>query len=310
MRTSIPRVMVPLDMADAMLTSCTIAEPASGETAWVSAASYTAGDYVIRTTTHRVYRAITTHTGVTTLPENDATNWYDVGPTNRWSPFDAYVSTACSDVTSVSYVIEPGYINAIALYGLVGATLDVTYKDQSGGTTLYANSFDLTGPYYDEWDYCFGPHRTIDRMLVDSLTPYPDAELTLTLAAGTGNPVAIGMLAFGDMRPLILGDWGGTTYGAEIEPKTYSYIDVADDGTTTIRRRGSATDMTIDVVLPAEDADYAVATIQEVLDQPAAWSATTASNYLSYNIFGLASGRRRAESHVHDTFQITVKGMI
>lgn len=42
---------------------------------WVSAASYTALDVVISPVDYQPYRAITTHSGVTTDPSLDATNW-------------------------------------------------------------------------------------------------------------------------------------------------------------------------------------------------------------------------------------------
>lgn len=291
-------------------TGTTLAEPATGETAWVSAGSYTVGDLRIRDTTHRVYRAITTHTGVTTLPESDATNWKDYKPTQRWAPFDLYINTAATNTTPLTYVLKPGFINAASLYGLSGGSLLVTYKTATGGTVLYTETFSLVGLYVDEWDYCFGPHRQRDRVAIENLTPYPECELTLTISADTGVTVDIGMIALGDMRSLVLGAWGGTEYGATVTPKTYSYIKTADDGTVSIVRRHSGTDMDIDVILPHDDADFAIATVQEVLDVPCAVIATTASGYDAFNVFGLISGVRRAEAHGHETIKLQIKGMI
>lgn len=47
--------------------------------AWVSGASYTAGALVYSTVDYKTYRALTTHSGETTDPSSDATNWVDQG---------------------------------------------------------------------------------------------------------------------------------------------------------------------------------------------------------------------------------------
>lgn len=53
---------------------------ASGATVWVSGASYTANeDAVISPANQLTYRAKTTHTGVTTDPSLDTTNWTQMG---------------------------------------------------------------------------------------------------------------------------------------------------------------------------------------------------------------------------------------
>jgi hypothetical protein len=53
---------------------------ASGATVWVSGASYTANtDAVISPVNQQTYRAKTTHSGVTTDPSLDTTNWNLVG---------------------------------------------------------------------------------------------------------------------------------------------------------------------------------------------------------------------------------------
>ena len=55
------------------------ASAASAGDAWVSGASYTAGALVYSTVDYQTYRAITTHSGVTTDPSEDTTNWVSQG---------------------------------------------------------------------------------------------------------------------------------------------------------------------------------------------------------------------------------------
>ena len=114
------KILTPLAITDAMiLAGTTVAEPAAGETAWVSGANYVVGDLRIRVSTHRVYRCAVAHTGSTTPPETDTTRWVEEGPTQRWAPFDNYTNTAATGTTSLTYVLQTGFANALALYGLV-----------------------------------------------------------------------------------------------------------------------------------------------------------------------------------------------
>lgn len=140
MSTLGPFVLVPTAIEAAMLDSSTIAEPASGETAWVASSSYTAGDIRIRTTTHRAYMALTTHTGIATPPESDPGRWKDIGPTLRWAMFDGYTSQPSRSTTSMTVVLQPGFFNALALYGLIGAAYSITLKDHPGGTVIHSAS--------------------------------------------------------------------------------------------------------------------------------------------------------------------------
>ena len=87
------KVLIPITITDAMFTACSVAEPAAGETAWVSAGTYAVGDKRIRTGVHKIFRCILAHTGRTALPEDDPSYWEDVDPTVKLAPFDTYVST-------------------------------------------------------------------------------------------------------------------------------------------------------------------------------------------------------------------------
>lgn len=304
-------VLIPLKITDAMLASSTIAEPAAGETAWVSAGTYAVGDVRIRTTTHRKYKALTAHTGKTELPENDATNWLDIGPTTKWAPFDSEVSTQASIVTPMTYVLKPGFFNAIALYGLDGASISVTVKDQTGGNVVYTYTSDLQEPPADWYEWLFSPIKPLTKLVLRDIVPYPDAELTITITAAAGVTVKAGIIAVGDMRPLI-GDaeWGGTEAGATAEPVDYSYIKTELDGTTKIVKRRAATDMNVRVVMPRTSADYALATVQEVLSVPAAWIASDAPGFAGLNVFGLGTGSMSYDSFGHAIFSIKVKGLV
>ncbi len=304
----------PITITSAMIAAGTsIAEPAAGETAWVSGATYALDAEVIRATTHRRYVAKQAHTGRSQLPEQDGAYWTDVGPTQRWAPFDQYVSTGASSTTSLTYVLRPGYVNAMSLYGLVGTSISITLKDEPGGTTIYSQS----GPLFDDpagwYEYLFIQPSPITKLSRSNLPIRPDAELTITVSAASGQPVGIGMIVLGDLVDLVgdLSEFGGTEYGAQAEPVTFSYIKTDDFGETTIVRRSAATSMSAKIVLPAKNADDALRLIQDVLDVPVAWIALPGNpKYKVLNVFGLGSARVSYENYSMARIDLTVKGMI
>jgi hypothetical protein len=302
-------ILTPLTITNAMILAGTsIAEPAAGETAWVSAGTYALGDLRIRTTTHKVYSCVQAHSGRSQLPETDSAYWLEKSPTNRWSPFDSYTSTPATATTSLTYVLQPGYFNALAMYGLVGTSAAITVKDAPGGATIYSNTVSLLEDPLGWWEFLFLPTRQISKLILTDIPIRPTAELTIVI---TGATCAVGMINVGDYKS-ILGEsvWGGTQQGAKAEPVSYSYIKTNADGTTTIVRRNAATSMRASVILPRAAADYALQCVQEVLDVPVSWVATDANGYAGLNVFGLGSGSLSYDTFNTATLDISVKGMI
>jgi hypothetical protein len=305
-------ILSPLTVTDAMVAAGTsIAEPAAGETAWVSAGTYIVGDLRIRATTHQVYECALGHTGITALPENDPTRWLNKSPTQRWAPFDIYVSTAAKTVTSMTYVLLPGYFNAVALYGLTGSNITVSIKDAPAGATIFSHTSSLSEDPPGWYEFLFSPLKLMTKLILKNLPIRPNAELTIAVTTGAGNPVAIGMINVGDYRALAGdGEWGGTQFGASAEPISYSYTTVNPDGTTAIVRRTSATGMRATVMLPRDQADRALALIQEVLDVPVSWVASDIPGYAGLNVFGLGSASVNYDGYNHASLNLNVKGLI
>lgn len=307
-------IITPITITEAMIgASTTIAEPAAGETAWSgSSVSYIVGDERIRATTHRKYRCAAAHTSAASpLPENDSTRWVDIGPTLRHAPFDTYTSTAATATTSLTYVLTPGYFNALAMYGLTGSAYSITVQDAPGGTTLATRTGYLTEDPLGWYEYLFAAPRTINKIVETDLPIRPTAELTVTITAASGQPVGMGMCVVGDYASLAgIGAWGGTQYGASAEPITYSYIKTNDDGTTTIVRRHAATNLRATIALPRTEADAVLQAVQQVLDVPVAVIATDAAGYRGLNTFGLLSASMKYDSFGTASLELTAKGMI
>jgi len=299
-------ILNPLEIT--ALTSSSIAEPDTGETAWVSGDPYVLGDQVIRTTTHKIYECIQEHSSRTTNPEDDPSYWTEVGPTNRWAPFDTYVSTPATATTSANWVLSPGFFDTVACYGLTGTSITVLVKDGPGGSTLFNETVSLYEESVGLYEYLFGLKRKKDRVVVTGIPLYPTAELTFTI---TGTTVSLGMLVAGMLMSLSQSQsWGGTQYGSTVEPVTYSRITTNEFGETTIVRGRAATGMRADVAVPIEAASFALQQIQAVLDVPVAWIATTDERYDGLSVFGLGSASVNYQDATMARISINVRGMI
>ena len=201
-------MIVPATITDAMLVSCTVAEPAAGEAAWNAATAYTVGQETIRTTTHRKYKRIVAGT-TATEPENDTTNWLEIGATNRWAQFDRKVGSKTTGTTSVTTVIKPGSAEGLALLDVVGTSVDVAVKEQTGGTVAYTRHIDLDGSIVTSvYDWMYGEYtQRLNVVLTDLPGQYPSGEITVTVNSTSGG--SIGVLAVGRVHAL-----GVTEYGA------------------------------------------------------------------------------------------------
>lgn len=310
MRVNGPFILVPVKITDAMVTSSGVAEPATGETAWVSGGNYVVGDERIRTQTHRVYTCIKDATGRTALPEADPMYWKDTRATLKWAMFDGQVSSQTTKATTLTVVIKPGFANSIALYNLSGTHIEITVKDATGGNVIKHLDQDLYDPFPDWYEWLFSPYQELKKIVLRDITPYDDMEFTITVTAASGT-VGIGMAILGDMRPLITSmDWGGAQYGAQVKPIDYSYIKTNEYGDTQIVRRRATTDLNVNVVLPHDDSEYALTLLQEVLATPVSFVTVDAHGYEAANVFGLVSGSLSYRSPAHDEIEINVKGLV
>lgn len=303
-------MLSPIPIVDSMvLAGTSVLEPAGGEVAWVASATYTLGARRVRSTTHRVYECVQAHSGRATVPEADPAYWLDVGPTQRWAPFDAYVSTAAATATSLVYELQPGYFNACAIYGLVGSSLTVSVLDGPGGEAIYSTEMALYADPAGWYEYLFLPAIPREKVVLTGFPLRPGAVLRIEVA---GAQVAVGLIAVGDYRSIFgdVSEPAGVMWGASVEPVTYSYIKTNDDGTTRIVRRSSATGLRCNVHLPLASANYALSSVRAVLDVPVAWIGPNVAGLEGLNVFGLGSGSLVYDGPRHATLSLSVKGLI
>jgi hypothetical protein len=210
------RVIAPIEVTDAMLTSINITEDDYDE--YGDATDYAVGDYAISTTTHTVYRALVANGPSSTVvdPDDEAADfadplvtdpdprtWQIIGATNRWKLFDEKPTVQATNAASIELTLTPGEtVEAVALINLDATEVQIVMTDPIDGE-VYNETFetlDSTG-IVDAYSYYFEPLEYLTVITALDLPPYTDAEIEITITK-TGGTAASGQVVVGRARTL------------------------------------------------------------------------------------------------------------
>lgn len=258
------KLITPVPVTDAMLTSSNL--PETDAPAWSAGTVYSVGQTVIRTGTHRIYRRLLAGSSPT-APELDPTNWQDIGPTNRWAPFDSAVgSLATTAGTSITYTLTPGQtITSIALLDLDadGVLVSVSVS----GSTVYSRTWApaVSPTSMGSWfSYFFDPFERRGSLVILDLPAYPTAVISITLT-GTA-PLAVGTIVIGTAY-----DLGTTLTGTKVGITDYSVKNTDEFGVTTLVERSYAKRMETQLVVPTGQASTVARRLAAARATPAIW---------------------------------------
>ena len=259
------KVIVPTPITDAMLTS-SIAEPSTGEVAWVSGSAYTVGTRRIRSTTHRIYECVAAvASGVTTLPEADSVHWLDVGPTNRWAMLDGVVNTQSQATSSITVTLTPGIVDSLSLLELVGGSVTITQKDAPGGTVVYTQTMVLEGSVVLDWyQYYFEPFQPLDTAVFQKMGPYANNEITATIT-GIGT-VKCGVISVGKAYEI-----GDTLASPTIGILDYSSKTTDSFGVTKLTKRAFSKRMDARLLMDAREFTQLYRLLASLRSTPTVW---------------------------------------
>lgn len=224
------KVIPPLEITTARLTSSTAAEPSASETLWVSAGTYALGDQLGRATTHRIYEALQAHTGRTALPEVDTAYWLDVGPTNRWAMFDFERNSQTVQASPLTVVLTPAKrANSLALMGLDADS--VTVSMTVGAVTVYSNTQSLINRHTTSWtEYFFGEFSYAPSLIFFDLPLHTSGVITIALTSARG-AVKCGACVLGTSH-----DIGRAEYNAVSSQLNFDKVDRDAYGGSVLRR--------------------------------------------------------------------------
>lgn len=190
--------------------------PEDDHPAWAVGTNYIVGDQVMRD--HWRYECVQAHQGED--PAGDTLNqyWIRLGATNRWRPFDQFITDQAIGEVGVAMVYRLGQIqqpvSAVSCFGLAGSEITLTVTDPTDGV-VYAETISLvdTSLIIDAFTYCFEPQRVRSEAVFNEIPPYAQATYEITLTSSDAEP-KIGQIVLGreyDMGEALF----GTSFGID-----------------------------------------------------------------------------------------------
>lgn len=308
-------VLVPKQIGDSSMLAGSIpaVDTAAGEVAWTAGVAVAVGNE--RVYGQRVYRCAVVPPNLNITPDQDTNSWQDVRPSNRWAPFDPYVQTTqVNRLGSLTYVLKVPFITGLALHGITGKRLQITVTDGVGGANLITPvDTGLNLPRVGWWNYFFGERTAIKSFRIESIPSKSSTVITVTVTADPTQPVGIGWMSIGTWTAFGMTRVGmpsGTQYGANAEIQNYSYRKDFEDGTFRVVPRGSAVNLSLPVIIDAEDANRLFSLIERLKDTPVSVYASSIGKYRYLATVGFISIGWQPHTTVSTSITVNVKGVV
>lgn len=310
------KILLPTEITSAMIlggTNIPAVDTDAGEIAWDSSGTYEIDD--LRAYDGGIYSCVKAHTATAQSkpPPNDPTQWLFKEPTNRMAPFDQYLYTKARKEGEIEYVLSPGFFDGFWMGGLEADVIDITLREESGGTILVHEQREMFEQAFGEWEYLFGNLRKETKLSMRDFPIRPAAELEVSVRRNNPNDFAeLGTLAIGQWRTLIApnGKTNGTQYGVEETPKSYSYMKRNDDGTYTRIKGRQAKIITASVLIDAMQAHAVSDLLSRILDIPVAVEVSNLPKYGHASTYGFVTGTVVSESWGIARVNIKVEGNV
>lgn len=264
------KIIRPSVIDDDVLVSSNVAE--NDYSAWSGAATYNTGDRVIKTSTHLVYESLI-NSNTNNDPETDTSDppkWLTIGATNRWSMFRDPAARLTSEADEIIVTIEPGTINAIALFNISGTQVDVKMDDPVEGV-VYSHSENLidNSTVTDWFAYFFEPITRKKYMALFDLPIYSAAQTTVSIY-NAGSNAECGMVVVGMQRTI-----GRTAYGAQFSVLDFSRKERDAFGLPVLTERNFSKRATMNVMVEARQINAIYDLLAQYRAVPIVWSSAS-----------------------------------
>jgi hypothetical protein len=236
------RIVTPQPITPANLTASNVTIT---ETLW------TAGTY---TTGTQRYEGITLYEVIASPSTTDQPSvgaaltvptWKVIGAINRYKMFDNVISTQTSRTGTIVVTVLPAQVtNAVAFFGLVGNTINVTMTDPIEGSVYNQTKSLQDNTFITDWYAYFfeGFYQKEDAVFAD-LPSYTNASITVTIDAGAST-AKCGEMVMGRQQTL-----GVSNFGTSVSIQDYSIKTTDDFGNVVIQQRGFAKRADYDVTV-------------------------------------------------------------
>ena len=234
---------------------------------WDASTSYDINISVVHK--NHIYRNIV-HDNVGVDPSLNTGKWLLFGVDNPYAAIDLHSGTATvmdDGLTEIELTFNAENFNHLVFGRIMGDTLTVEERDIHG-TLLDTRHHDVIAPrvnaidwytyYYAGLPNVANPITPVD-LFVSFINPRTHT-ITVHLTHNTLNVASIGSMVGGNAL-----DIGKTEYGVNVSLIDYSKKETDEYGITTLTRRKSREFMTLDVVTPAKQIQYAKRVVKNAL---------------------------------------------
>lgn len=280
------RVLIPFEFEDSNLISSTVAE--NDHAVWDSATSYTTGDKVISTTTHRIYEALQASTNVNpTTDTSDPPYWLDIGATNRWKAFDQKISdpvTVADGVNTIEYSLGAFGIpsNSVTLFGLKGRSASLVVTDTTDGEVYNQDISLIDNALVNDWfTYFFEPARVKSEAIFEGIPPYANAQYDITVEDDTDAEPELGQIVLGQEYEL-----GETNYGTSVSIEDFSRKDRDSFGNAILVERPFAKLIDFDFTVNTGEVRRTAILLETVRATPAVYYAGPDTERFGTTVYG------------------------
>lgn len=297
------KVIVPVEITDALLVGSTVAEPdatatgdGAGATIWAPGTTYAAGARVVRLQTHRVYESVD-NGNVGNVPENTLgttpPRWLDLGNTNRWRMLRANGSRPTVAASPLEVNIIPGRrVNTLAIPNVKASSILV---EQYDGNDVLVRTFTQPLQFFDpiDWgEYFFGEWEAVNAVYVDGLVPISGGRIRIVLTRGVGNV---------ECGPVVLGnpvDIGSVEIGAKVGALDFSKVERDAFGNALLLPRRVVPTTSQRLLVEAGAVDRITRALNELRARVALWvGIDNAAHPYFQSLFVLGLMRRFDFSH-------------
>lgn len=272
------KVIPPLSITDSNLTSSNVAE--TDYAAWLSGTTYSIGQRVIKTSTHKIYESLqasnTNHD-----PETNPTWWIEVSATNKWKMFDLSNSTATQNADTIVVTITPGkVVNSVTLLGVNAQTVRIKMTDPTEGVVYdVTTNLNNNGNINNWYNYFFDPIVRKTTLLATDLLAYGSAAIEITIT-NTGNTASCATCVIGAIK--YIGE--GINLGASVGIQDYSRKEKDDFGNYVLVQRSYSKRANFSMAVLNKQIDALQDLLVSLRTTPCVWIGD--NNYASTVIYG------------------------
>ena len=277
----------------------------------------------------KTFRCVLDNTGVYP-PDDDGTNWLDLGATNRWAMFDEYVMSSSASTTPATSTVASGFtvsINTskmtdVALFNLGVKNIYVEYSSGGGAyapltQANFPNQVRLTEDYYPKKFYRYTKNYT-DYLFGDwvwkrdVIIPIPQSSVSYVRIwfqnTTIGEYASCGQCVSG-----ISYEIGKTQYGASSGILSFSRKERNDYfGITYLKKGNFAKKMDLDVMITNDKYNKVYSLLADADGVPAIFQGNnTGSNYEPFMIYGFTkSFNMSLQYQSHSECDLEIEGLI